>query len=167
MEKIGAILSKFGDWIAPIAAISMVFVMLVPLPSFMLDLMLTISITASMLVLLTAIQILRPFSSRSFRAFCFCLRCFVCLSTWPARAAFCFTATRAHRPPAKLSKHLPVCSRRNYIVGFVLFLALIAIQFLVISHARCARQKSQPLYSRRDAGQANGDRRRLECRPHQ
>ena len=46
MEKLSAILRKTGDWIAPIAAIAMVFVMLVPLPSFLLDLMLTISITA-------------------------------------------------------------------------------------------------------------------------
>ena len=55
-----AILRSSGEWIVPIAAVSMVFVMLVPLPSFLLDLLLTISITASVLVLLTAIQILRP-----------------------------------------------------------------------------------------------------------
>ncbi len=34
--------------------------MLVPLPSFALDLLLTLSITAAVLVLLTAIQVLRP-----------------------------------------------------------------------------------------------------------
>ena len=60
MERLTAMLRKSGEWIAPIAAVSMVFVMLVPLPSFVLDLLLTISITASILVLLTAIQILRP-----------------------------------------------------------------------------------------------------------
>ena len=42
------------------AAVAMVFVMLVPLPSFLLDMMLTISITASVLVLLTSVQILKP-----------------------------------------------------------------------------------------------------------
>src|SRR5260370_32267755 len=60
MARMVAVLRKSGEWIAPIAAVAMVFVMLVPLPSFILDLLLTISITASMLVLLTAIQILRP-----------------------------------------------------------------------------------------------------------
>ena len=49
-----------ADWLLPTAAVAMVFVMLVPLPSLMLDLLLTISITVSVLVLLTAIQILRP-----------------------------------------------------------------------------------------------------------
>jgi flagellar biosynthesis component FlhA len=34
------------DWIAPVAAVSMVFVMLVPLPSFLLDLLLAISCCA-------------------------------------------------------------------------------------------------------------------------
>ena len=60
IARLVALLRRSGEWIAPIAAVSMVFVMLVPLPSFILDLLLTISITASMLVLLTAIQILRP-----------------------------------------------------------------------------------------------------------
>ena len=48
------------DWITPVAAVSMVFVMLVPVPSFVLDLLLAISITASVLVLLCALHILRP-----------------------------------------------------------------------------------------------------------
>jgi len=43
-----------GDWIIPTAAVALVFVMLVPLPSIILDLLLTLSITASVLVLLTA-----------------------------------------------------------------------------------------------------------------
>src|SRR5258708_19251497 len=48
------------DWIVPAAAVSMVFVMLVPMPGFVLDLLLAFSMTASVLVLLTAVQILRP-----------------------------------------------------------------------------------------------------------
>ena len=49
-----------SDWFIPTGAVALVFVMLVPLPSFVLDLLLTFSIMASVLVLLTAIQILRP-----------------------------------------------------------------------------------------------------------
>src|SRR5258705_13503279 len=48
------------DWIVPAAAVSLVFVMLVPRPSFLLDIRLAFSMTASVLVLLTAVQILRP-----------------------------------------------------------------------------------------------------------
>ena len=53
-------LGASGEWVVPVAAVAMVFVMLVPMPSFLLDLMLTVSITASVLVLLTAVQILKP-----------------------------------------------------------------------------------------------------------
>ena len=53
-------LRESTEWFIPTGAVALVFVMLVPLPSFMLDLLLTFSIMASVLVLLTAIQILRP-----------------------------------------------------------------------------------------------------------
>ena len=55
-----ATLRKYSEWIIPIGAVALVFVMLVPLPSVVLDLLLTLNITASVLVLLTAIQVLRP-----------------------------------------------------------------------------------------------------------
>src|SRR5262249_1904583 len=48
------------EWIMPVAAVSLIFVMLVPLPSLLLDVLLATSITAAVLVLLSAIQILRP-----------------------------------------------------------------------------------------------------------
>src|SRR5262249_16676476 len=48
------------EWIIPAAAVSMVFVMLVPLPALLLDLLLAISITAAVRVLLSALHILRP-----------------------------------------------------------------------------------------------------------
>ena len=48
------------EWAIPVAAVALVFVMLVPMPSFLLDLLLATSITASVLVLLSAIHILRP-----------------------------------------------------------------------------------------------------------
>jgi len=49
-----------SEWVMPIAAVGLIFVMLVPLPSFLLDLLLAVSMTISVLVLLSAIQILRP-----------------------------------------------------------------------------------------------------------
>ena len=54
----------------PAAAVSMVFVMLVPMPGILLDLLLALSITASVLVLLTALHILRRYSFPSSPACC-------------------------------------------------------------------------------------------------
>ena len=45
------------EWAVPVAAVGLVFVMLVPLPSFLLDILLAASITASVLVLLSAMQV--------------------------------------------------------------------------------------------------------------
>ena len=63
MNKKTGLLQKLrgsSEWFIPTGAVALVFVMLVPLPSFILDLLLTFSIMVSVLVLLTAIQILKP-----------------------------------------------------------------------------------------------------------
>jgi flagellar biosynthesis protein FlhA len=135
MERLSAILRKSGEWIVPIAAVAMVFVMLVPLPSFMLDLLLTLSITASILVLLTAIQILRPVQFSVFPSLLLLLTLL--------RLSLDLAGTRrillhGNEGTAAAGKVIESFGQfvvgGNYIVGFVLFLALIAIQFLVISH---------------------------------
>jgi flagellar biosynthesis protein FlhA len=135
MARLVALLRKSGEWIAPISAVAMVFVMLVPLPSFILDLLLTISITASMLVLLTAIQILRPVQFSVFPSLLLLLTLL--------RLSLDLASTRrillhGNEGTAAAGKVIEAFGQfvvgGNYIVGFVLFLALIAIQFLVISH---------------------------------
>ncbi len=135
MAKIFAMLRRSGEWIAPIAAVAMVFVMLVPLPSFILDLLLTLSITASMLVLLTAIQVLRPIQFSVFPSLLLLLTLL--------RLSLDLASTRrillhGNEGTGAAGKVIEAFGQfvvgGNYIVGFVLFLALIAIQFLVISH---------------------------------
>jgi flagellar biosynthesis protein FlhA len=129
------ILKKSGDWIAPIAAVSMVFVMLVPLPSFILDLLLTISITASILVLLTAIQILRPVQFSIFPSLLLLLTLLrLSLDLASTRRILLHGNEGASAAGKVIEAFGQFVVGGNYIVGFVLFLALIAIQFLVISH---------------------------------
>src|SRR6195952_3621 len=135
MPRLMLLLRKSGEWIAPIAAVAMVFVMLVPLPSFVLDLLLTVSITASILVLLTAIQILRPVQFSVFPSLLLLLTLL--------RLSLDLASTRrillhGNEGTGAAGKVIEAFGQfvvgGNYIVGFVLFLALIAIQFLVISH---------------------------------
>src|SRR3979411_3528199 len=52
--------SGMSEWIVPIAAVGLVLVVLAPLPSLVLDFLLATSFAASVLVLLSAINILRP-----------------------------------------------------------------------------------------------------------
>jgi flagellar biosynthesis protein FlhA len=135
IAKIIDVFRKSGEWIAPIAAVVMVFVMLVPLPSFVLDLLLTLSITASMLVLLTAIQVLRPIQ---FSVFPSLLLLLTLLRLSLDLASSRRILLHGNEGTAAAGKVIEAFGQfvvgGNYIVGFVIFLALIAIQFLVISH---------------------------------
>jgi flagellar biosynthesis protein FlhA len=124
-----------GDWIIPTAAVALVFVMLVPLPSMVLDLLLTVSITASVLVLLTAIQILRPVQFSVFPSLILLLTLM--------RLSLDLASTRrillhGNEGTSAAGKVIEAFGQfvvgGNYIVGFVIFIALIAIQYLVVSH---------------------------------
>jgi len=135
MPRLLAFLRRAGDWIAPIAAVSMVFVMLVPLPSFLLDLLLTASITASILVLLTAIQVLRPVQFSVFPSLLLLLTLLrLSLDLAATRRILLHGNEGSGAAGTVIEAFGQFVVGGNYIVGFVIFLALIAIQFLVISH---------------------------------
>jgi flagellar biosynthesis protein FlhA len=128
-------LRTYSDWVIPTGAVALVFVMLVPLPSIALDLLLTLSITASVLVLLTAIQILRPVEFSVFPSLILLLTLM--------RLALDLAATRrilmhGSEGTSAAGKVIEAFGQfvvgGNYIVGFVIFIALIAIQYLVVSH---------------------------------
>jgi flagellar biosynthesis protein FlhA len=135
MKRILSILKKSSEWIAPIAAVSTVFVMLVPLPSFILDLLLTVSITLSILVLLTAIQILRPLQFSVFPSLILLLTLLrLSLDLASSRRILLHGNEGSGAAGKVIEAFGQFVVGGNYIVGFVVFLALIAIQFLVISH---------------------------------
>ncbi len=135
MTQIAAFFRKFGEWIAPISAVATVLVMLVPMPSFLLDLLLTVSITASILVLLTAIQILRPTQFSVFPSLILLLTLLrLALDLASTRRILLHGNEGTGAAGAVIEAFGQFVVGGNYIVGFVLFLALVAIQFLVISH---------------------------------
>src|SRR3954451_19367568 len=123
------------DWIVPAAAVSMVFVMLVPMPSFLLDIMLAFSMTASVLVLLTAVQILRPAQFSVFPSLLLLMTLFrLSLNLASSRRILLHGAEGSSAAGRVIEAFGQFVVGGNYVVGFVLFLALIAIQYLVVSH---------------------------------
>ena len=123
------------EMLLPATAISMVLVMLVPLPAFALDLLLTISITASFLVFLSAVQLRRAVEFSVFPTLLLLLTLFrLSLNLASSRRILLhgFEGTGAAGQVIEAFGQFVVGG--NYIVGFVVFLALIAIQFLVVSH---------------------------------
>src|SRR5579883_479302 len=130
-SKIGAV----GEWSVPIAAISLVFVMLVPMPSLLLDLLLAASITASVLVLLSAIQILKPTQFSVFPSLLLLLTLFrLALNLASSRRILLHGNEGASAAGQVIEAFGQFVVGGNYVVGFVLFLALIAIQYIVVSH---------------------------------
>lgn len=124
-----------SDWMIPTGAVALVFVMLVPLPSFVLDLLLTFSITVSVLVLLTAIQILRPVQFSVFPSLILLLTLMrLSLDLACTRRILLHGNEGSSAAGQVIEAFGQFVVGGNYIVGFVIFLALIAIQYLVVSH---------------------------------
>ncbi|MFY9644333.1 MAG: flagellar biosynthesis protein FlhA [Terriglobales bacterium] len=124
-----------GDWIVPALAVSMVFVMLIPLPALAVDLLLSLSITASVLVMLVAIQILKPVQFSVFPSLLLLLTLFrLSLGLASSRRILLHGSEGASAAGKVIESFGQFVVGGNYVVGFVLFLALIAIQYMVVSH---------------------------------
>jgi len=123
------------DWIVPAAGVTMVFVMLVPLPSFILDILLALSMTASVLVLLTALQLLRPAQFSVFPSLLLLMTLFrLSLNLASSRRILLHGSEGSAAAGRVIEAFGQFVVGGNYVVGFVLFLALIAIQYIVVSH---------------------------------
>jgi flagellar biosynthesis protein FlhA len=128
-------LRTYSEWVIPTGAVALVFVMLVPLPGMVLDLLLTLSITASVLVLLTAIQILRPVEFSVFPSLILLLTLMrLALDLASTRRILLHGSEGTGAAGKVIEAFGQFVVGGNYIVGFVIFIALIAIQYLVVSH---------------------------------
>jgi flagellar biosynthesis protein FlhA len=124
-----------AEWIMPVAAVALVFIMLVPLPSVLLDVLLATSMTVSVLVLLSAIQILRPSQFSVFPSLLLLLTLFrLSLNLASSRRILLHGNEGAGAAGHVIQAFGQFVVGGNYVVGFVLFVALIAIQYLVVAH---------------------------------
>jgi flagellar biosynthesis protein FlhA len=123
------------EWAVPVAAVGLVFVMLVPLPSFLLDILLAASITASVLVLLSAMHVLRPAQFSVFPSLLLLLTLFrLSLNLASSRRILLHGNEGAAAAGNVIQAFGQFVVGGNYVVGLVLFAALIAIQYIVVSH---------------------------------
>ena len=128
-------LTSASEWIVPIAAVVLIFVMLVPLPSLLLDLLLALSITAGVLVLLSAVQILRPSQFSVFPSLLLLLTLFrLSLNLASSRRILLHGNEGISAAGRVIEAFGSFVVGGNYVVGFVIFIALIAIQYIVVAH---------------------------------
>src|SRR5215469_13227382 len=124
-----------SEWVLPAATVGLIFVMLVPMPAIFLDLLLIMSITAAVLVLLAAVNILRPVQFSVFPSLLLLLTLFrLCLNLASSRRILLHGNEGAAAAGHVIQAFGQFVVGGNYVVGFVLFIALIVIQFVVINH---------------------------------
>jgi flagellar biosynthesis protein FlhA len=123
------------DYLLPMAAISVIFVMLVPVPAAVLDLLLAISMACSVIVFLSAVQIRRAVELSVFPTLLLLLTLFrLSLNIASTRRILLHGQEGTGAAGRVIEAFGQFVVGGNYVVGFVLFLALVAIQFLVVSH---------------------------------
>ena len=128
-------MNKWKALLLPTMAISMVFVMLIPIPGFVLDILLAASITASIIVFLTAIQVRKAVDFSVFPTLLLLLTLLrLSLNIASSRRILLHGHEGTHAAGAVIEAFGQFVVGGNYVVGFVLFLALVAIQFLVVAH---------------------------------
>ena len=129
------LLQRLHEYVLPMSAISVIFVMLIPLPAFCLDLLLAMSMAASIIVFLSSVQIRRAVELSVFPTLLLLLTLFrLALNIASSRRILLHGQEGTAAAGKVIEAFGQFVVGGNYVVGFVLFLVLVAIQFLVVSH---------------------------------
>jgi flagellar biosynthesis protein FlhA len=130
-----SILERLREYALPLGAISVIFVMMVPLPAPALDLLLALSMAASIIVFLSAVQIRRAVELSVFPTLLLLLTLFRLSLNIASSLRILLHGSEGTAAAGKVIEAFgQFVVGGNYVVVFVLFLDLIAIQFLVVSH---------------------------------
>ncbi len=131
----GSRFSNLSDLGVPLAVLGIVLAMIMPMPSFLLDVLISANITVSVIVLLVSMYITRPVEFSVFPTTLLLLTLFrLALNISSTRLILIHgnTGTRAAGQVIEAFGNFVVGG--NYIIGVVIFLVLIAIQYVVINH---------------------------------
>ncbi len=121
--------------LAPAAVISIVGLMIVPLPPLLLDLLLSIDIALAVVLLLTAIYVTQPVEFSVFPSLLLLLTLLrLALNVAGTRLILLHGAEGVGAAGHVIMSFGQFVVGGNFIVGTVVFIVLIAIQFLVINH---------------------------------
>lgn len=126
------------DWDAvgvPIAVLAIVLVMITPMPAFVLDVLISANITISVIVMLVSMYIARPVEFNVFPTALLLLTLFrLALNISSSRAILLNGSTGTAAAGEVIEAFGSFVVGGNYVIGVVIFLVLIAIQYVVINH---------------------------------
>ncbi len=126
---------NWGELAVPIAVLSIVLAMITPLPTMLLDLLISANITISVIVLMASIYITKPAEFNVYPTLLLLLTLFrLALNISSSRLILLQgnTGTRAAGEVIEAFGNFVVGG--NYVIGIVIFLVLLAIQYVVINH---------------------------------
>lgn len=122
--------AKYTDLLVAVSLVVVVGMMIIPIPEWALDVLLTLNLSAALTVLLVAIYTIKPLDFSSFPS--------LLLVTTVFRLGLCIAATRAVLLNASAGSVVgafgSVVVGGNYVVGIVIFAILLVVQFMVITN---------------------------------
>src|ERR1700741_4656933 len=127
--------SRASHLLAPAAVMAVVLLMVVPLPPLLLDFLLSIDIGLSVVLLLTVIYIKQPVEFSVFPSLLLLLTLIrLSLNVASTRLILMHGAEGVDAAGRVIMSFGQFVVGGNFVVGTVVFLVLIAIQFIVINH---------------------------------
>ena len=131
-SRLAANWMEFG---VPIAVLAIVLAMIAPLPPFILDILISANITLSVIVLLVSLYITKPVDFSVFPTTLLLMTLFrLALNVSSARLILLNGNTGTAAAGEVIQAFGVFVVGGNYIIGVVIFLVLIAIQYVVINH---------------------------------
>src|SRR5579872_4329530 len=127
--------SNWGELAVPVAVLLIVVALITPLPSFLLDFLIVMDLMMSVIVMMVAMYIGRPVEFSVFPTVLLLLTLFrLALNVSTSRLILLNGNTGTSAAGHVIEAFGSFVVGGSYIIGAVLFLVLIAIQYVVINH---------------------------------
>jgi flagellar biosynthesis protein FlhA len=124
-----------GEMAVPLAVLGIVIALITPLPGFLLDLLIVVDILVSVTVLMVSLYLIRPVDFTSFPTTLLLLTLFrLALNVSSSRLILLNGNTGTSAAGEVIGAFGSFVVGGNYVIGAVIFLVLIAIQYVVINH---------------------------------
>jgi flagellar biosynthesis protein FlhA len=128
-------LAALGEMAVPLAVLAIVIALVTPLPGFVLDLLIVTDILMSVTVMMVSLYLVRPVEFSSFPTTLLLLTLYrLALNISSSRLILLNGNTGTTAAGEVIGAFGSFVVGGNYIIGAVIFLVLIAIQYVVINH---------------------------------
>ena len=129
-------LAKRVDLAAPIFVLIVMVVMILPLPAFILDILIVFNITMSLVILMVGMYVSRPQEFNAYPSVLLMITLFrLALNVATTRRILLFGGEQGPEAAGHMVQAFgQFVVGGSYVIGLVVFLILLAIQFIVINH---------------------------------